>query len=130
MQGMSPLFLEEATKLIHHATTTATVGGGTTVATTVAGGRGATGALVTVLVLLDGIFGNATHDGSTDCSEEAVVGLVAGETTGGTTGESASETTLTLLSFTRCTLLLLIVATNQREKKEGVSLWHYEHSIL
>lgn len=116
MQEMSSLFLEETTELVHHATTTAAVGGGSTVATTVAGGRGAAGALVTVLVLLDGIFGNATHDGSTDCSEEAVVGLVAGETTGGTASEGAGKTTLTLLGFTRGTLLLLLIATNRREQ--------------
>jgi hypothetical protein len=38
-------------------------------------------------VLLDSILGNAANNGSTDRSEEAVVGLVASETTSGTTGE-------------------------------------------
>ena len=64
-----------------------------------------------VAVLLDGIFGNATNDGSTDCSEEAVVSLVAGETTGSTTGERTSETTLTLLGLGATVLLLLFVTT-------------------
>lgn len=120
MTGESPLFLEETAELVHHAAAapaTAVGGRGTTVATTVAGGRGATGALVAVLVLLDSVFGNATHDGSTDSSEEPVVSLVTGETTGRTTSESASETTLALLGFTGSTLLLLIVAT-----EKGVSM--------
>lgn len=64
-----------------------------------------------VAVLLDGIFGNATDDGSTDCSEEAVVGLVAGETTSGTTSEGTGETTLTLLGLGATLSLLLFVAT-------------------
>jgi hypothetical protein len=61
-----------------------------------------------VAVLLDGIFGNATDDGSTDCSEKTVVGLVAGETTGGTTCEGTGKTTLAFLSLTGGTLLLLV----------------------
>lgn len=60
-------------------------------------------------VLLDGILSNAAHDGTTDRSEESVVGLVAGETTGGTTGESTGKTTLAILSLTGGTLLLLLV---------------------
>lgn len=62
-------------------------------------------------VLLDGIFGDGTDDGTTNCSKESVVSLVAGEATGSTSSEGTGETTLALLSFTGGTLLLLIVTT-------------------
>jgi hypothetical protein len=52
-----------------------------------------------ITVLLDSVFGKTSDDGSTNCSEKAVVDLVAAEGTGGTTGESTSKTTLALLSF-------------------------------
>lgn len=39
------------------------------------------GAVVALLVL-DKVLGNAAHDGATDCSQDTVVGLVAGETAG------------------------------------------------
>lgn len=54
--------------------------------------------LVLVLVLLNGVFCNAAHDGTTDCPEEAVVGLVASETTGCTACKSTCKTTFTVLS--------------------------------
>lgn len=113
----SPLFLEESAELVHHAGATAVGLRGTAIATTTVAG-GAIGALVTVVVavLLDSILSNAAHDSSTNRSEEAVVSLVAGETTGGTAGESASKTTLAFLGFTGSTLLL--VATI----KEGKSV--------
>lgn len=121
--GEGRLFLEETAELVHHTGATA-VGGGraTLVATTVAGG--AIGALVTVVVavLLDSVLGNAAHDGSTNRSEEAVVGLVAGETTGGTTGESASKATLAFLGFTRSTLLLLVATV--KEKQVSIMNWN------
>ncbi len=77
--------------------------GGTAVRTTLVAGAGIT------LVLLDGIFSDATDDGSTDCSEKAVVGLVAGKSTSGTTGESSHQTTLTLLGLARSLLLVISV---------------------
>lgn len=64
--------------------------------------------VVAVAVLLDSVFSDATNDGSTNCSEETVVDLVASEATGSTTGESAGKTTLALLGLTGSTLLLLI----------------------
>lgn len=64
--------------------------------------------VVLVAVLLDGVFSDATNDGSTDCSEETVVDLVAGEATGGTTGEGTGKTTLAILGLTGGTLLLLV----------------------
>jgi hypothetical protein len=64
-----------------------------------------------VAVLLNGVFGNAADDGSTDCSEETVVSLVASETTGGTTGEGTGKTTLALLGLTGGTLVLLLLVT-------------------
>lgn len=105
---MKHLLLEEAAELVHHAA--ALVGGRATVGTTtaVARGRGAAGTLVVVLVLLDGVLGNATDDGSTDGSEEAVVGLVASESTGGTACEGTGKTTLALLGLTGGTLLLFV----------------------
>ena len=54
-------------------------------------------ALVLVLVLLDSVFSDTAHDGTTDRSEETVVGLVTSETTGSTTCKSTGETTLTVL---------------------------------
>lgn len=62
-------------------------------------------------MLLDGIFSDTSDDGSTDRSEEAVVGLVAGETTGGSTGEGTGKTALTLLGLGTILTLLLFVAT-------------------
>lgn len=63
-------------------------------------------ALLVLAVLLDSVLRETTHDGTTDCSEEAVVHLVATVATGDTTGESTHETTLTLLGLTGGTLLL------------------------
>jgi hypothetical protein len=63
---------------------------------------------VAVAVLLDGVFSDATNDGSTNCSEETVIDLVASESTSGTTGKGTGKTTLALLGFTRGTLLLLV----------------------
>ena len=54
-------------------------------------------ALILVLVRLDSIFSDTTHDGTTDCSEETVVGLVTSETTGSAACKSTCETTLTVL---------------------------------
>jgi hypothetical protein len=59
-------------------------------------------------VLLDGVFSDATNDGSADCSKEPVVDLVASEATGGTTCEGAGKTTLAVLGLTGGTLLLLV----------------------
>jgi hypothetical protein len=59
------------------------------------------------LVLLDGILSDAADDGSTDCSEDAVVGLVASETTGSTASEGTSETTLTVLGLAGSLLLII-----------------------
>jgi hypothetical protein len=105
----SCLLLEETAELVHHAAAAAAVlaaavlAGGTAVRTTLVAGAGIT------LVLLDGILSNATDDGSTDCSENAVVGLVACKSTGGTTGESSHQTTLTLLGLARSLLLVISV---------------------
>ena len=96
----SCLFLEEVAELVHHATAT------------VRGVRGGTVGLlvlvlfvVLVLVLLHSIFSKAAHDSTTDCSKDAVVGLVASETTGRTARESASNSTFTVLSTVRSTLV-------------------------
>lgn len=67
--------------------------------------------VVLVAVLLDGVFSNATNNGSTDCSEETVVDLVTSEATGGTTGEGTGKTTLSILGLTGGTLLLIATVT-------------------
>lgn len=54
-------------------------------------------ALILVLVLLESVFSDTAHDGTTDCSEETVVGLVTSETTRSTACKSTCETTLTVL---------------------------------
>ena len=59
-------------------------------------------------MLLDGVFGDATNDGSADCSKESVVNLVASEATGGTTCEGTGKTTLAVLGLTGGSLLLLV----------------------
>lgn len=98
----SCLLLEETAELVHHvAAVAAVLAGGTAVRTTLVPGAGIT------LVLLDGILSDATDNGPTDCSENAVVGLVACESTGGTTGESSHQTTLTLLGLARSLLLVI-----------------------
>lgn len=101
----SCLLLEETTELVHHVTTAVVAGGRTAVG---AAGAGMTGASI-ALVLLDGILSDTADDGSTDCSEEAVVGLVTGETTGGAASESAGKTTLALLSPTGSLLLIISI---------------------
>ena len=107
----NPLLLEEATELVHHGTTATLGGRGTAVlAATVGTTLGRLGR-AGVAVLLDGIFGDATDDGSTDCSEESVVGLVAGEATSGSTGEGTGKTTLALLSLGTILTLVLFVST-------------------
>lgn len=97
----SRLLLEETAKLIHHVAA-AVLAGGTAVGTALS----ATGAGV-ALVLLDSILGDAANDGSTDCSEEAVIRLVSSETTGGSTRKCASESTLTILSLAGSLLLII-----------------------
>lgn len=99
----SCLLLEETAELVHHAAAAALLAGGAAVRTTLVAGAGIT------LVLLDGILSDATHDGSTDCSEKAVVGLVACKSTSGTTGESSHQATLTLLGLARSLLLVISV---------------------
>lgn len=79
-------------------------GRGTAVGTT-----GLTTGAGIALVLLDSVLSDAADDGSTDCSEDAVVGLVAGETTCGTAGEGTSETTLAILGLTGSLLLIISV---------------------
>lgn len=108
LREMSHLLLEETSELVHHAAAAAAVvaGRGTTIGT--AGMTGMTGAGV-ALVLLDGIFSDAADDGSTDCSEDAVVGLVARETTRRAASEGAGKTTLTLLGITGSLLLVISV---------------------
>lgn len=64
------------------------------------------GAVVTLLVLLQRIFGNATHDRATNCTEEAVVGLVACEAAGRAASQSTGEATLTLLCLFGCRLVI------------------------
>lgn len=96
------LFLEEAAQLIHHGITTvgAAVGRAVVVGAVTAAVVGRVTALALVLVLLDRVFGDASHDRTTDCPEEAMVGLVTCEPTGSATGKGASETALTLLGST------------------------------
>ncbi|KAB8262607.1 hypothetical protein BDV32DRAFT_120321 [Aspergillus pseudonomiae] len=62
-----------------------------------------------MLVLLVDVLSNRTGNRTTDGSEEAVVGLVASETTDSTTGKGTGKTTLTILGLTRGGLLLLLV---------------------
>lgn len=103
------LFLEEAAQLVHHAVVRASMGGrraAILAAAIVAAVLG--GTLVLVLVLLDGIFRNASHDGTANGSEEPVVGLVTGETARCTTGQSAHQSTLALLGFTGSLLIMTI----------------------
>lgn len=103
----SRLLLEETTELVHHTAALVAAGRrGSTVGTAGTAGAAMTGASV-ALVLLDGILSDAADDGSTDCSEEAVVGLVAGEATGGTASESAGKTTLAILSLSWNLLLII-----------------------
>lgn len=64
------------------------------------------GAVVPLLVLLQSILGDATHDRTTNCTEEAVVGLVARETAGRAAGQSTGETTLTFLCLSGCCLVI------------------------
>ena len=102
------LFLEEAAQLIHHATTTtmgAAVGAAIAAVAAAVIGRAT---LTLVLVLLDRVFGDASHDRTTNCSEDAMVGLVTREPTGGTTGKGTSETALTLLAFTGSLLIVSV----------------------
>lgn len=73
-------------------------------------------ALVLVLVLLDSVFSDTAHDGTTDCSEETVVGLVTSETTGSTACKSTGETTLTILGAVGSLFVGSI-------KKTSVHLW-------
>ena len=46
--------------------------------------------VVLVFLVLDEVFGDAAHDGATDCSQNAVISLVAGETAGETTGKGSA----------------------------------------
>lgn len=106
------LFLEETTELVHHVVVAAAAIGGrsTVLAVAIVGatlGR-RTGFLP---VLLDGLFSKVTHEGSTNCSEESVVGLVASVTTGSCTTEGTHQTTLALLALLAlwvANLLLLV----------------------
>jgi hypothetical protein len=99
----SCLLLEEAAELVHHATAAAVVAGrGTTVGT-----AGVTTGAGIALVLLESVLSDAADDGSTDCSEDAVVGLVASETTCGTASEGTSETTLAILCLAGSLLLII-----------------------
>ena len=128
----SCLFLEEVAELVHHATAT------------VRGVRGGTVGLlvlvlfvVLVLVLLHSIFSKAAHDSTTDCSKDAVVGLVASETTGRTARESASNSTFTVLSTVRSTLvrsiggivskLIRLESCIKKKKKKKASLTQSVH---
>lgn len=109
----NPLFLEEVAQLVHAAA--AAVRGRraairttrrTAVRTTRRTGL-ALIALVVLVVLLVCVFGDAAHDRATDCSENAVVGLVTRETASRTTREGTGETALALLAGRT----LLIIAT-------------------
>jgi hypothetical protein len=104
----NPLLLEKATELVHHGVAATVVGRRTAVGAT-GGWALVVGGVAALAVLLDGVFGDGTDDGTTNCSKESVIGLVAGKATGGTSSEGTSETTLALLSFTGGTLLLLLL---------------------
>lgn len=58
-------------------------------------------------MLLDLILRNAADDRTTNCTEEAVVGLLACESTGKTTGYSAAKTAFTFLGISGSALLLV-----------------------
>lgn len=80
---MRRLALEETAELVRETATAAAVGWRAAVGSATVAGR-----LVLVLVLLELVLCDASHDGTSDGSEETVVGLVAHEATSGTTGES------------------------------------------
>lgn len=121
----SRLFLEEVAQLIHHTATTVRRG---------LGGRGTVAlrrvlAVILVLVLLHGVFGQTADDGTTDCPEEAVVGLVSCVTTGRTACESTCEATLAFLGTAgsalvvgseRCQRLILSSSRN--------NIWGFTYS--
>lgn len=100
-----PLFLEEVAQRAHHVTA-ATLGLGVP-GRAVAGGLWA---MVALLVLLDRVFGNAAHNRAADCTEDAVVGLVACEAAGCAACQSTGETTLALLCLIGCSLVIATVA--------------------
>lgn len=94
------LFLEETTKLVHHVVVAAAAIGGRSTVLAVAIVGATLGRRTRFLpVLLNGLFGKVTHEGSTNCSEESVVGLVASVTTGSSTTEGTHQTTLALLAL-------------------------------
>lgn len=99
-RSAAPLFLEEVTQRTHHVTATAVGRRRATVRTT------SSGAMVPLLVLLHHVLGDAAHDRATDCTEEAVVGLVACETAGCAACQSASETALAFLGLSGCGLII------------------------
>lgn len=61
--------------------------------------------LVLVVMLLDSVFSDASHDGSTNSAEDAVVGLVTGETAREAARDGSSESALTLLGIARGALV-------------------------
>jgi hypothetical protein len=63
-------------------------------------------ALLPTVMLLHFVLDDAAHNGTTDCSENAVVGLVARESSSESSGECSAKTTFTALSFTGRTLSL------------------------
>lgn len=65
--------------------------------------------LMSVVVLLQLILDDAAHDGTADCSEKAVVGLVASESSSKTSGDCAGKTSFTVPSFTGCTLFMAVI---------------------
>lgn len=96
------LFLEETTKLVHHVVVVAAaaaIGGRSTVLAVAIVGATLGRRTRFLPVLLNGLFGKVTHEGSTNCSEESVVGLVASVTTGSSTTEGTHQTTLALLAL-------------------------------
>lgn len=64
--------------------------------------------LLLLAVLLDSVFQNASHDSTSNRSEDAVVSLVASKAASDTSGYGSTESTLAFLGFTRSTLLLIL----------------------
>lgn len=62
-----------------------------------------------VVVLLHLVLDDAAHNGPADCSENAVVGLVASESSSKTSGDCATKTSFTVLSFAGRTLFMAVI---------------------
>jgi hypothetical protein len=70
------------------------------------------GCIVLVLVLLDGVFQDRSHDGASDGTQNTVVSFVACEAARETARESTAESSFALLGSTGS--VLVIVASERK----------------